>query len=211
MDFDSTAAEPTTRESLLLRLRDSKDEFAWAEFSAIYEPVIYRLVKRRGVQDADAREIVQEILMSVAGAIERFDVTAQGSFRGWLSRITRNATIDRLRSVQSRRELNGGSSIVRIIDAAASNERGIDSIQQDAELSHEFDRDHRQQLFRWAASKVRSRTGEKNWIAFWRTAVEAQSIAEVASDLGITEGSVYVARCRILKRIRELVHQRLSD
>lgn len=211
MDFDSTAAEPTTRESLLLRLRDYKDEFAWAEFSAIYEPVIYRLVKRRGVQDADAREIVQEILMSVAGAIERFDVTAQGSFRGWLSRITRNATIDRLRSVQSRRELTGGSSIVRIIDAAASNERGLDGFQQDAELSHEFDRDHRQQLFRWAASKVRSRTGEKNWIAFWRTAVEDQSIAQVASDLGITEGSVYVARCRILKRIRELVHQRLSD
>ncbi|KLU03300.1 transcriptional control [Rhodopirellula islandica] len=211
MDFDSTAAEPTTRESLLLRLHDPKDEFAWAEFSAIYEPVIYRLVKRRGVQDADAREIVQEILMSVAGAIERFDVTAQGSFRGWLSRITRNATIDRLRSVQSRRELTGGSSIVRIIDAVASNDRSIDGTQQDAELSHEFDRDHRQQLFRWAASKVRSRTGEKNWIAFWRTAVEDQSVAAVASDLGISEGSVYVARCRILKRIRELVHQRLSD
>jgi RNA polymerase sigma-70 factor, ECF subfamily len=206
LNFDSAPSEESTRPSLLLRLRDAGDELAWSEFSAVYEPVIYRLVKRRGIQDADAREIVQEVLMSVAAAIDRFDVNSGGSFRGWLSRITRNATIDRLRTFQSRRETIGGSDVVRAIDAASRT----DSEASEA-LSQEFDQDHRQQLFRWAASKVRTRTGEMNWMAFWRTAVEGQSVSEVAAQLGTTEGAVYVARCRILKRIRELVHQRLSD
>ncbi|MBB3205248.1 RNA polymerase sigma-70 factor (ECF subfamily) [Rhodopirellula rubra] len=211
MNFDSATTEPQTRESLLVRLRNADDELAWAEFAAVYEPVIYRMVQRRGLQDADAREIVQEVLMSVAASIKRFDVSAKGSFRGWLSRITRNATIDRLRSVQSRREMVGGSSVARMMDAVVSNNGDGSGNRHDAELSHEFDRDHRQQLFRWAAGKVRSRTGEIGWIAFWKTAVEEQPIAEVASELGISEGAVYVARCRILKRIRELVHQRSND
>lgn len=211
MDFESATSEPTTRPSLLLRLRDASDERAWSDFVAVYEPVIYRTVKRRGMQDADAREIVQEVLMSVAAAIDRFDITGNGSFRGWLNRITRNATIDRLRTVQSRREMIGGSGVARVMDTVVSNNDNFPGNEHDSALSHAFDSEHRQQLFRWAAGKVRSRTGENNWIAFWRTAVEDQSIADVAAQLGISEGAVYVARCRILKRIRELVDQRLSD
>ena len=75
----------------------------------------------------------------------------------------------------------------------------------------EFEQDRRQQLFRWAAAEVRQRTGEKNWIAFWKTAVEGATIASVAIELDISEGAVYVARCRILKRIRQLVHDRETE
>ena len=78
----SLTTGPETRPSLLIRLRDTRDDQAWAEFTAIYEPVIYRMSKTRGLQDADAREVVQEVLMSVATAMERFDVSAAGSFRG---------------------------------------------------------------------------------------------------------------------------------
>jgi RNA polymerase sigma factor (sigma-70 family) len=90
-------SDPPTRPSLLVRIRDARDEEAWSEFTAVYEPVIYRMTQRRGLQDADAREVVQEVLMSVAKAIDRFDLEAGGSFRGWLSRITRNAAMDRFR------------------------------------------------------------------------------------------------------------------
>lgn len=199
-------SDPVTRPSLLVRLRNSRDEEAWSEFSAVYEPVIYRMAQRRAMQDADAREIVQEVLMSVATAIDRFDVDAVGSFRGWLSQITRNATIDRLRKLTSRHETIDASGVVRKLDETAGNEHSIG----DAILS-EFEQDRRKQLFRWAASRVRQRTGEVNWMAFWKTSVDGRSVAEVALELKISEGAVYVARCRILKRIREIVHDRLSE
>lgn len=193
--------DPLTRPSLLVRLRDARDEEAWSEFTAVYEPVIYQMTKRRGMQDADAREVVQEVLMSVVAAINRFDASAAGSFRGWLSRITRNATIDRFRTLSTRRETVDASGVMRKLDLAACNEQ----------LSDEFEQDRRRQLFRWAAGQVRRRTGEVNWMAFWKTMIDGRSIAEVAHELGISEGAVYVARCRILKRVRELVHQRLSE
>lgn len=193
--------DPLTRPSLLVRLRDARDEEAWSEFTAVYEPVIYQMTRRRGMQDADAREVVQEVLMSVASAIDRFDTKSRGSFRGWLSQITRNATIDRFRNLSNRRETIDASGVVRKLDLAASNDK----------LADEFEHDRRKQLFRWAAGQVRSRTGEVNWMAFWKTMIDEQSTAETARELGISEGAVYVARCRILKRIRELVHDRLSE
>ncbi len=198
-------SDPATRASLLVRLRNSRDEEAWSEFSSVYEPVIYRMAQRRGMQDADAREIVQEVLMSVATAIDRFDVQAVGSFRGWLSQITRNATIDRLRKLTALHETIDASGAVRRLDEQVGNEHAADT------LLEEFETDRRKQLFRWAASQVRHRTGEVNWMAFWKTSVDGRSVAEVATELKISEGAVYVARCRILKRIRELVHDRLSE
>ncbi|MCG8649323.1 MAG: sigma-70 family RNA polymerase sigma factor [Pirellulales bacterium] len=194
-------SQPTTRPSLLVRLRDSRDDQAWSEFTAVYEPVIYRMTKRRGLQDADAREVVQEVLMSVAASIERFDVEGAGSFRGWLTRITRNAAIDKFRQLAVREQATGNSDLQKQLDEIAHHDQCGD----------EFDRDRRQQLFRWAAGEVRKRTGEVNWLAFWKSSVDARPVAEVAAELGISEGAVYVARCRILKRIRELVHERLCE
>lgn len=188
---------PETRPSLLIRLRNSRDDQAWAEFTALYEPVVYRMCKTRGMQDADAREVVQEVLMSVATAIGRFDIDSAGSFRGWLSRIARNATVDHFR-----RHKRSGS---------AEGAQALDQVPATEQLEEEFDRSRREQLFRWAAGLVRRRTGEVNWMAFWKTSVDGQSIAETAAELGISEGSVYVARCRILKRIRELVRDRLEE
>ncbi|MFK8114723.1 MAG: RNA polymerase sigma factor [Rubripirellula sp.] len=200
MSFEPSVSDLATRPSLLVRLQETRDEQAWSEFTAVYEPVIYRMAKRRGLQDADAREIVQEVLLSVSSAIGKFDINRSGSFRGWLSRVTRNATVDRLRKVKSRNEINHGSDFVHAIDGA---------IEKNPE--EEFDGDHRKQLFRWAASTVRTKTGEVNWMAFWKTSVEGSTIEAVAAELGIAAGAVYVARCRILKRIRELVHERIEE
>jgi RNA polymerase sigma-70 factor (ECF subfamily) len=197
---------PSTRMSLVVRIRNPRDDRAWSEFVAVYEPVIFKMAKRRGIQDADAREIVQEVLMSVAAAIDRFDTESTGSFRGWLSRITRNATIDRLRSATAKHERVDASGARQRLEELAIAD-SLEKLSPEAE----FEQDRRQQLFRWAAAEVRQRTGEKNWIAFWKTAVEGGTIANIAIELDISEGAVYVARCRILKRIRQLVRDRETE
>ena len=76
---------PTTRASLLLKLRDPRDHDAWVEFVAIYEPVIYRMLKKFGLQDADALEVLQELLLAVSRSVDRWlPGKEHGSFRGWL-------------------------------------------------------------------------------------------------------------------------------
>ena len=79
---------PTTRPSLLFRLRDSRDHAAWVEFVSLYEPVAYRLLRRHGLQDADARDVMQDLFMAVGRSIQRWDADRElGTFRGWLRRV----------------------------------------------------------------------------------------------------------------------------
>ena len=78
---------PTTRASLLLRLCDSQDHEAWVEFVTLYEPVVYRLLRQNGLQDADARDVMQELFLTVSRNVDRWDPAKdRGSFRGWLRR-----------------------------------------------------------------------------------------------------------------------------
>jgi RNA polymerase sigma-70 factor (ECF subfamily) len=70
-----------------------------------------------------------------------------------------------------------------------------------------FLKEYRRELFRWAAERVRQQVQPRQWLAFWRTSVEEQPIADVAGQLGISVGSVYIARSRITRRIRELIQE----
>ncbi|QDT05246.1 ECF RNA polymerase sigma factor SigE [Rubripirellula lacrimiformis] len=202
----SLPSEPITRASLLVRMQDAEDREAWEDFHSVYEPIIYNMARRRSMQDADAREIVQEVMLSVSRHLQRFDASAQGTFRGWLSRITRNATIDRMRHVSVRRETVDASGVRRRMDKIAQ-----DHAATDRSLQEEFEQDRRRQLFHWAASEVRRSTGEKNWMAFWRSSMDGLPIAAVAKELEMDEAAVYVARCRIIKRIRQHVDQRWAE
>src|SRR5208282_3840251 len=108
---------PTTRASLLLRLRDSQDHEAWMEFVSLYEPMAYRLLRRHGLQDADAREVMQDLFMAVSRSIDRWDPAKErGSFRGWLRRVARNLVINWLKQRQRRTLPSGGSDLQAMLD-----------------------------------------------------------------------------------------------
>jgi RNA polymerase sigma factor (sigma-70 family) len=189
---------PETRPSLLVRLRDANDEQAWSEFLEIYQPLVYRLVRRQGFQDADAIELTQEVLVAVSRAIDRFDPSSdRGTFRGWLYRIARNLMVNLL--IQHRRHPQGigGTDMLRLLEQqpAAGDESAL--------YQHEY----RRRLFRWAAERIRHEFQESTWQAFWLTCVAQRPIAEVAAELGLSIGNVYVARSRIMARLRSRIQQ----
>ena len=97
--------QPTTRKSLLNRLQGSRDESAWGEFVLIYEPLLMRLMRSRGLQENDARDSTQQVLLRISGAIERYRPDGgEASFRRWLFCIARNVVVTFL-SKQSRQPM----------------------------------------------------------------------------------------------------------
>lgn len=188
---------PETRLSLLHRVRDAGDDGAWVEFVQLYEPLVYRVARRRGLQDADAREVTQDVLLTVANAIESWRPgERQGAFRAWLSRITRNLTVNLLVKQQRQIQGIGGQDVARLLDELPEPSESDSSL---------FDEEYQRQLFRRAAEKVRPLVHAKTWDAFWRTAVEGQPVRLVARDLKMQVGSVYAARSRVTARLNEQV------
>ena len=188
--------QPKTRLSLILRLRHPDDAAAWQEFVEIYQPLVFRLARSRGLQEADALDMTQEVMSRIAGAINRWDPDPdRGSFRGWISRITRNLVIQFLRSKNRRPLTSDDSSIEQLIQATPEPSPETDL----------FDLEHERQVFAWAAEKVRGSFQPKSWQAFWLTAVENRSAQCVAEELEITTGAVYIARSRVMARLKEKV------
>lgn len=192
-------AAPTTRSSLLFRLRDPQDHRAWVEFVSLYEPVIYRLLRRHGLQDSDAREIMQELFLAVSGNIDRWDPARErGSFRGWLRRVTRNLVINWLKHRDRRVAASGGSDMLAMLDMLPAAEEPA---------SAEFDYELRRVLFQRAAEQVRAEVRPAAWSAFWEISIAGESPADVAGKLGMTLGAIRVAKCRVLARLRAKVDE----
>ena len=180
-------------------MRDGQNQDAWAEFVAIYEPLVLRVARASGLQEADARDVTQQVLLAVSQNIENWDPNRQrGSLRGWLSRITRNLTVNLL--TQQRRHGRGtGDTNVRLLMEQEPDPAATETA--------EFDLQYRRRAFRWAAEAVRPNFHEKTWQAFWRSCVARESISDVASKLGMTVGAVYVARSRVIAKLRETIQR----
>jgi RNA polymerase sigma-70 factor (ECF subfamily) len=180
---------------LIARLSDPEDAEAWNEFVQIYLPLLYRMARRKGLQHADAEELGQEVLLAVARAVHRWQPDAErGRFRDWLSRIARNMIINFLTRPRHRVTGTGNSEVLRMLHEHAA---------ADGEETVLFDLEHRREVFLWAAARVREFVTPTTWQAFWQTSVEARPIAAVAQSLGMSIGSVYIARSRVMSRLRE--------
>lgn len=187
---------PDTRASLLLHLQAGVAHEGWQEFVAIYRPIIYRLARRRGLQDTDAQDLAQQVLVSIAGAIERWRPNDESiRFRHWLRRITRNAIFNAL--TRRPRDLAVGGTSVQDLLGQQMDKR---------ELTSEIELEHRRELFLRAAERVRSEVSADFWQVFQLTVIEGQTIEEAAAQLKKSVGAAYAARGRVMHRLRRIVN-----
>jgi RNA polymerase sigma-70 factor (ECF subfamily) len=192
---------PATRASLIVKLRDPSDEIAWSEFVALYEPLVYRLARQKGLQDADAHDLCQEVFRAVAQAVDRWE-PGRGSFRGWLSRIARNLLINFLTRSPSHFRGTGGTSVMELLEAHPA---------ADPSASALFEAEYQRRVFQWAADDVRGDFTPSTWQAFWQTAVEDRAPSQVAVELGLSVGAVYIARSRVLARLKRRIEKLGGD
>ncbi len=190
---------PDTQQDLLDRLREIDSDTAWETFLSIYKPAIFRFAKSRGLQDADASDVTQQVLIAVHNSILDWDNGREkGSFRGWLFRVTRNLAAKALRDKRKHQRPTELADV------------SLDIEQQDEGTSSALLLEYRRGLFQWAASVVKAQIEPRTWQAFWRTGIEGKRPAEVAHDLQMSVGAVYAAKCRVMARMKEVVG-RLSD
>jgi len=194
---------PDTRESLILRLPDKEDVTAWDEFTAIYEPLVYRLARAKGLQHADAQEVVQEVLLAVSRAVERWKPGEElGRFRDWLFRISRNLVINQLTRRKHRSIGSGDSRVAALLNGQCA---------PDLDESLWFDLEMRREIFHYGAGLVKSQVTASTWQAFWLSSVEQLPISTVATRLKMTPGSVYIARSRVMAKLRQISQAYLQD
>ncbi len=189
------AEVPPTRPSLLVRLRDAHDHEAWADFVRLYTPAVYRFARRKGLQDADAADLTQEVMRGVASSIGRLDFDPrQGMFRGWLFTLAHRRLCDWLASRQRRERGSGDSGTMQLLHEQPEREEEL-----------RWEQDVERELFARAAERIKDSFKETTWQAFWQTAVEGKSGKDVARALGLSVGAVYLAKSRVMVRLKEQV------
>jgi len=183
----------TTRPSLLVRIRDLRDEMAWGEFARLYTPLIYRFARQSGLQDADASLVTQDVLVTVARTIHRFEYNPKsGPFRGSLKVVTRSRLRDFLRAQGREVQGTGDTEMLNVIEE-----------QPDASQPDLWEREFRRTLFEWAVDRIRCDFEDTTCQAFWQTSVGGRDTRDVAEELGLSVGAVYIARSRVLARLRK--------
>jgi RNA polymerase sigma factor (sigma-70 family) len=186
---------PVTRPSLLLRVRDANDDVAWAQFVEIYTPLIFGFCRNRGLQDADAADVAQEVMRAVSRSINRFDYKPdRGTFRSWLFTVTRNKFNNFLEKRRTHPQGTGETVVQELMEAQPCPEK-----------DDTWDVEYYRRLFEWACHQIRGEFNEKTWQAFVRTATQEESGEKVAEALGLSVGAVYIAKSRVRARLRECI------
>ncbi len=194
---------PLTRASLLIRLRDNADSDAWNSFIVDYGPMIYRFVRSRGLQDADASDIVQDVMRSVGLAISRLDYQKEkGGFRAWLFAITRN----KLSTFFDKRKRQ-----VPTLGESSKSEWIAQEDFRDGDLNRQWEVEYQRQLVEIAIAAVKPTIEPKTWSAFELTAIKDASAEQAAQELGLSKGAVYVARSRVTAKLRNEIERMQAE
>ncbi len=181
----------STSVTLLERVRQRDDQAAWERFVALYTPLLYRWSQRAGLNDHDATDLVQDVLVLLMKELPNFEYdAARRNFRGWLKTVT----INKCRELQRKRVIAAG---------AGGEQDALHSIAIANDLEQFWDTEYRQHLVRKALEVMRAEFEPKTWQACWEHTVNDKTAAEVGRELGMSEAAVYVAKSRVLRRLRQ--------
>jgi RNA polymerase sigma-70 factor, ECF subfamily len=174
----------TTAGSLLLQLRQPQNHVAWQRFVELYAPLLYHWLRGSGLQPADSADLVQEVFLSVFSHVPRFDRQRTGSFRAWLKTIVESKVRTFVRRRKAATLLEGQTPSVAATTLA------------------DWDAEYATALLARALELVEPEFEPTTWKAFCLVQLEGRPAAQVAASLGISRNAVYIARCRVLSRLR---------
>lgn len=185
--------ESRTSATLLARLRLAPaDQAAWAEFADRYGRKVYGWCRHWGLQEADAQDVTQDVLVRLATKMSGFDYDRSRSFRAWLKTLARHALSD-FCDARSRKAAGGGSAAIAMLHTIEARDDLV------RHLEDEFDRE----LLDAAIARVRTRVTPKSWRVFELTTRDGRSGAEAATELGMTVAAVFVTKGRVQKMLKE--------
>lgn len=188
---------PETNHSLIARVQDLGDGASWTEFLGIYQPVVYRMARRRHLQEADAHDVAQQVFLSIAKSIERWEPgVGQPPFRAWLTTVARNA-ITKALVRRPRDQATGSTTAAGLLAAYPEPEATASEILVEA----------RREVIRWATEQIRTEFSDEIWKLFQLTAIDGVSIGDVAQSSGRSVGSIYIARFRVITRLKEKIQE----
>lgn len=194
MSDDQLQSESATRLSLLFRVRDISDNGSWREFVQCYAPRVFDWCRKFGLQDADAADATQMVLLKLVDCLQRFEYDPeQGRFRSWLKTVTRNVAADVGRQW---RERGLGVEVIEIAGAVDGQ------LSPDEELYQAIESAFREEMLRAAEERVRLRVHPATWQAYWLCCREQITAPAAAARLEIAVTDVYVAKSRVLKQLR---------
>lgn len=173
-----------TPASLLERLRQPGQPDAWRQFVRLYTPLLDAWARAAGASDSDAADLVQDVFVVLLQTLPSFAYDQHKSFRGWL----RTVTLNKWRDHQKRR---------RPLLAEAPEPA------QDDPLTQLWEREYHQHLAGRALELMQAEFQTTTWRACWLSVVEGRPAAEVATELGLSENAVWLARSRVLRRLRQ--------
>lgn len=192
-------SDTQTSATLLLRLRDLEDHEAWTTFVSRYAPVVFSWCVRFRLQESDAADVTQDVLVKLMRHMDRFDYEpGKGRFRGWLKTVTANTVRDAARAWDRRLRARGDTEHQHALDRLQAPD-AVD------ELTDEMESQHQRDLLAAACENVRPRVRPGTWQAWKLTSIDQAPAASAAATLSVSIGTIYVARSRINKMLAEEV------
>jgi RNA polymerase sigma-70 factor (ECF subfamily) len=183
-----------TRQSLLQRAQTGETD-AWKNLVALYRPLILGWLNRQGVPPRDLEDLSQEVLLSVVKHLPGFQHSGQrGSFRSWLRTIVCSRTTDYWRALDAGAQAPGGSGATAALQQIAD---------PDSDLNRQWDEEHDRYVLDCLLELVEQEFEPATLLAFRRLALDGVSGAEAAKELGLSMAAVYMAKSRVLARIRQ--------
>jgi RNA polymerase sigma-70 factor, ECF subfamily len=183
-----------TRQSLLLRAQ-AGEENAWKDLAELYRPLIIGWLNRQGVPARDLEDLSQEVLLSVVQHLPGFQHSGQrGAFRSWLRTIVCSRTADYWRAADAAAQAQGGSGATAALQQIADPA---------SDLNRQWDEEHDRYVVHCLLDLVEEEFEPVTLQAFRRLALDGVSGAEAAQELGLSVAAVYVAKSRVLARIRQ--------